>query len=409
MTASPQKQTLLQPLSEIQQQQELQRRGKTTLLTERVLRLLLQNRIENRQRRPNILCLTYTKAAAAEMQNRIHKQLGQWATLPEAELQDKLEATFQIKTSKDVLKKARRLFAQVLERPHAIRIMTMHAFCQMILNRFPHEAGLAPHFTLLEGEAEKHFQQQVLTQCFADIKKNPELTAALTVLGQTQASSRTTDMLRAVFQNTAKWARHFEAFSTLAKFAKDLQQRLNHTFTGTVEVNLKPNCLEPALPEQAMLLAAQYLQAGSKTDMERGNAIHYWIKDVSNRIAHFDNYVEIFLTSDEKIRKSLFTKEVSKKYPDIIDMMSREAARIEAVVQQRNALQFYHQQCAFYQLSQHVWNLLDAFKYRHAQLTYDDLIFKNRDFFPQTHLAPSILYKLENGIATNLIRRPTIS
>lgn len=85
--------------------------GKTTLLTERVLRLLLQNRIEKRYKLPNILCLTYTKAAAAEMQNRIHKQLAEWATLPEDKLQAKLETTFAIKTSAAILKQARKLFA----------------------------------------------------------------------------------------------------------------------------------------------------------------------------------------------------------------------------------------------------------------------------------------------------------
>ncbi|MBY0428536.1 MAG: double-strand break repair helicase AddA [Alphaproteobacteria bacterium] len=420
MTASSQTQTVLRPVSELQQQQELQRghaldparsvwvsasagSGKTTLLTERVLRLLLQNRIENCPRLPNILCLTYTKAAAAEMQNRIHKHLGQWAILPEAELQNKLESTFQIKTNNEILKKARRLFAQVLERPDCIRIMTMHAFCQMILNRFPHEAGLAPHFTLLEGEAEKDFQQQVLRYCFADIRKNPILTAALNTLGETQSSSRTSDMLQGVFQNAAKWAGHFEVFPELTLFANDLQKRLGLTSVTTVALFLSSNCNEPALPEQAMLQAAEYLQVGTQNDKDRSGAIRVWITDKESRAKNFDDYANIYLTDKQEIRKSLFTKEVSKKYPEIVDIMSREASRIDAVVQQRNALLFYHQQCAFYELSKHMWHLLKDMKQRHAQLTYDDLILTTRDLLSNSDVAPWILYKLDGGIDHILI------
>lgn len=419
MTSALQK-NLLPQQSELQQQQETQRRdalnparsvwvsasagsGKTTLLTERVLRLLLQNRIENRTRLPNILCLTYTKAAAAEMQNRIHKQLGGWATMPEAELQNRLESTFHIKTNTQILKNARRLFAQVLERPDAIRIMTMHAFCQMILGRFPHEAGLAPHFTLLEGEAEKRFQQQVLAQCFADIKRSPVLSYALNSLGHTQSSSRTADMLQQVFKNAGKWARHFESHPTLAEFSAALQKKLGIEKIMSVDELLTIHCHEPCLSDEDMLQAASWLQHGTKTDIERGNTISYWIKDKTNRVTNFDNYADAFLTKDESILKTLFTKKVGEEHPDIFDIMNREAQRIETVVQMRNALVFYHQQCAFYQISLHVWALISDTKRRHAQLTYDDLILKTRDVFTKSELAPWILYKLDGGIDHILI------
>ncbi len=377
--------------------------GKTTLLTERVLRLLLQNRIDNRPRLPNILCLTYTKAAAAEMQNRIHAQLGLWVTLLETDLQDKLDKTFDIKTSPSILKKARRLFAMVLERPDSIRIMTMHAFCQMILNRFPHEAGIAPHFTLLEGEEEKQFQQQVIAQCFADIKKNAELTQAWAMLGHTQASSRTVELIQQVFQHTGKWACHFKSHSTLSEFASALQKKLGLKSTMTVDDFLNIHCHEPALSEQRMLWAADMLRSGSSTDSERSLAITTWLNDKANRVGSFDDYVGVFLTQEETIAKTLATKKVSQKYPDVMDIMNQEARRVEAVVQQRNALLFYHQQCAFYQLGRHVWHVLDEAKHRHAQLTYDDLILKTRDLLTQADLAPWILYKLDGGIDHMLI------
>ena len=45
--------------------------GKTRVLTDRVARLLLED-----VQPQHILCLTYTKAAASEMQNRLFQRLG---------------------------------------------------------------------------------------------------------------------------------------------------------------------------------------------------------------------------------------------------------------------------------------------------------------------------------------------
>lgn len=415
MSASVQK-NLLPQQSDLAQQQEAQRlhalnptqsvwvsasagSGKTTLLTERVLRLLLQNRIEKRQKLPNILCLTYTKAAAAEMQNRIHKQLAEWATLPEEKLQARLETTFAIKTSAAILKEARKLFAATLERPDCIRIMTMHAFCQMILNRFPHEAGLAPHFTLLEGEAEKLFHENVLAEFYAEIKKSQSLTDAFNALGYSQATSRTTEMLEQVFRDSGKWAKQFAAHPTPASFAKALQTKLNLSFIGTEREWLE----QQIVPEQELLQAADWLQVGTAPDKKRGNAISLWVNDKENRITNFDDYVSIYITDKDTVRASLFTKAVLKTYPDIEAVMAREAHRVQDVAQTRYALRFYHQQIAFYILAQHLWKLTQEVKRRNAQLTYDDLILMTRDVFTQPELAPWILYKLDGGIDHILI------
>ncbi|MDX1923235.1 MAG: double-strand break repair helicase AddA [Alphaproteobacteria bacterium] len=419
MSATAQKNILPQS-SELAQQQEAQRlralnpaqsvwvsasagSGKTTLLTQRVLRLLLQNRIEKRTHKnkvlPNILCLTYTKAAAAEMQNRIRMQLQQWAILPEGDLQNRLEETFALKTNPTVLKEARRLFAFALERPDAIRIMTMHAFCQMILNRFPHEAGLAPHFTLLEGEAEKLFHEQVLSEFYGQIKTSPALNDALTTLGYSQATSRTKEMLGEVFKNSGKWAAHFAAHPTPENFAKSLQTKLNLVFIGSERELLE----QQSVPENELLQAADWLQAGSKTDKERGVAISKWVHDKQNRAPHFDEYALAYLTTEETVRAKLFTKDIEKNNPSIADILNREAQRVLALVQTRNALRFYHQHVAFYILAQHLWQLVKDVKRRNAQLTYDDLILTTRDVFTQPELAPWVLYKLDGGIDHILI------
>jgi ATP-dependent helicase/nuclease subunit A len=118
--------------------------GKTKLLTDRLLRLMLTG-----TKPQKILCLTYTKAAAAEMTIRLNRRLGAWVVMPEARLAADL-AALDVPATAQTLELARKLFAEVLDLPGGMRIGTIHAFCQSLLRRFPLEAGLSPHFEVAD-------------------------------------------------------------------------------------------------------------------------------------------------------------------------------------------------------------------------------------------------------------------
>ncbi|MFM2354579.1 MAG: hypothetical protein RLZZ528_315, partial [Pseudomonadota bacterium] len=123
--------------------------GKTRVLVDRVVRMLFAGTLPER-----ILCLTYTKAAATEMQNRLFRLLGQWAMMPEDKLRDALRdlGVDRDATAEDIAR-ARRLFAQAIGTPGGLRIQTIHSFCAALLRRFPLEAGVPPGFRELD-EAE---------------------------------------------------------------------------------------------------------------------------------------------------------------------------------------------------------------------------------------------------------------
>ena len=106
--------------------------GKTKVLTDRVLRLLLQATTPEK-----LLCLTFTKAAAAEMENRINSVLKKWAICSQSELEQEIFTLTQEAPDSDAIKKARSLFAKTLEAPGGMKIMTIHSFCQSLLKRFP--------------------------------------------------------------------------------------------------------------------------------------------------------------------------------------------------------------------------------------------------------------------------------
>lgn len=138
--------------------------GKTRVLTDRVARLLLRG-VEPQ----NILCLTYTKAAASEMQNRLFSTLGSWAMVDDAELRKKLEKLGE--TPDGDLSNARRLFAGAIEAPGGLKIQTIHSFCSAVLRQFPIEAGISPQFRELDEVGQRKLIDDVLN----DIADDPAL------------------------------------------------------------------------------------------------------------------------------------------------------------------------------------------------------------------------------------------
>jgi len=119
--------------------------GKTFVLARRVVRLLLAGTDPGR-----ILCLTFTKAAAAEMAKRVFATLAEWATLSDAALRKEIIDIGEAAPDAARLAAARRLFARALETPGGLKIQTIHAFCERLLHQFPFEANVAGHFDVLE-------------------------------------------------------------------------------------------------------------------------------------------------------------------------------------------------------------------------------------------------------------------
>ena len=119
--------------------------GKTSVLVDRLLRLLLAGVAPHR-----LLCLTFTKAAAAEMSDRLFRELGRWVVQSDHDLIATLEETTGASVDETQRDLARRLFARVLETPGGLRIQTIHGFCESLLARFPLEAGQPPNFDVLD-------------------------------------------------------------------------------------------------------------------------------------------------------------------------------------------------------------------------------------------------------------------
>ena len=132
--------------------------GKTQVLSARVLRLLLHG-----VRPEHILCLTFTKAGAAEMANRINARLATWVRMRDQDLRTDL---INLGEANDppTMQRARRLFAKILDAPGGLRIQTIHSFAQALLAAFPAEAGILPGFKPIEGRAEQELARTTLAE-----------------------------------------------------------------------------------------------------------------------------------------------------------------------------------------------------------------------------------------------------
>jgi ATP-dependent helicase/nuclease subunit A len=154
--------------------------GKTRVLTDRVLNLLLAGTPPER-----ILCLTFTKAAAAEMANRLNERLGEWASLDDRDLGKELTDLTGRTPHPDQRRRARRLFAQVLDTPGGLKIQTIHAFCQATLRRFPLEAGIAPHFQVMDERTANEMLRAAQEEMLGHARRGDDETLATALAGVT--------------------------------------------------------------------------------------------------------------------------------------------------------------------------------------------------------------------------------
>lgn len=167
--------------------------GKTQVLTARVIRMLLEEGVEPE----NLLCITFTKAGAAEMAERINQLLASWVQLDDHALFRDLEA-IGAKSGPDARQRASELFAKVLDAPGGgLQIMTIHSFCQSLLGSFPEEAGLVPGFKPIEGPEQKELQRHALSAMIiaAEDAGNGELIESLQSLSLAMGEDASTAFL----------------------------------------------------------------------------------------------------------------------------------------------------------------------------------------------------------------------
>lgn len=353
--------------------------GKTRVLIDRVARLLLRGVEPSR-----ILCLTYTKAAATEMQNRLFQRLGGWAMKPDdtlrADLADLGEGP---RFTDEDLAKARRLFARALETPGGLRIQTIHSFCATLLRRFPLEAKVSPGFTELDDRAARLLRAQIVEE-MAEVTA-PDVMADV-------ASIYTGEDFTALMEQVTS-ARHgfvapLSISDAYALFDLPEGETLD-TIDAEILTGLEKTLFARIVPT---------LNAGKTTDIALAKNLseidfdHFSAKEIVTAIE------AACLTQTGTVKKKLPTGDTTKALGEDATTLQGLFERIGLAVEQKRALNAAGKTHTLHRFAGAFLPLYTAAKAARGWLDFDDLITKAKGLLTDSSMAAWVLYRLDGGI-----------
>ena len=367
--------------------------GKTRVLTDRVLRLMLAGAAPDR-----ILCLTFTKAAAAEMANRLNQRLGGWAMMADDELEADLLNLAGRAADDEGKTVARGLFARVLDVPGGLKIQTIHAFCQSLLGRFPLEAGLAPHFQIMDERTAAELLQEARDAMLVEAQGDAALAEALRNVTARAGEQVFAEVMASLSGERRRLARLFAASGGLAGAVAATRRRLGLADGEDSERIVSAACADHAFDMLSVVKAAQALDRGGKTDKARAAVMADWLARPGKRAEFFDDYAGTYLTKEGGVRARLATKAVVEAMPAVEDILSLEAGRLLAVRERLMAASVFEATAALLAIGRALLAAYEALKRRRARLDYDDLILLAQNLLARSDQAAWVLYKLDGGL-----------
>src|SRR5512138_904410 len=369
--------------------------GKTKVLVDRVLSLLLRGSAPAK-----ILCLTFTKAAAAEMANRLSGVLAGWVTADEAALRASVETLLGGPADDALLRRARSLFARVLDTPGGIKIQTIHAFCQALLARFPLEAEVAPNTRVLDDhEADELLETarvEVLAEALAGQGRLSEEIAVLTAHLQ---EDRFGEVIRQLIHERGRLAALKAARGNIDRVAADVFALLRVDAEETVDGLTAAACEEAAFDRQSLMLAMQAWSQGSEAERKKARTLADWLAgDPATRAAAFESHSCLFLTQKGEMLKRLLTKQPAAAFPGALEAMQREAERLMALTERCNAVVVARATKALLVLGDAILAAYQRHKDARVVLDYDDLIHCAARLLGRHGGVSWVLYKLDGGL-----------
>ena len=362
--------------------------GKTYVLTARVLRLLLSG-----VKPEEILCLTYTKAAAAEMRGRVAERLGRWTLASELELERDLIELSGTTPAPGMRLRARALFAHALEAPGGLRIQTIHAFCESVLHRFPREAGVPFDFSVLE----QHQRDGMLleareTVLAAGLRGSGEASAVETLFGLLSDFQIETAIVEAL--NQQRTLRRVLAQPALAK--RELRQLVG-----------KVGSIDEVFEEIASGYGLDHSDHAAIFALVRPNPDG---SDFVDRLGQIDPdrpdpnvLLDMFLTLEHTARKTLLKKSLAVLIPDIAARLTAEAARLQSLYARLTSAELVSRSEAMLDVVAAIAKHYEAGKRARSLLDFDDLIEKLAALLKNDAQGLWVRYKLDAGISHILV------
>ncbi len=371
--------------------------GKTYVLAQRVINLLLRG-VDPAK----ILCITFTKTAAANMANEVFKRLAGWTALGDAALDQEIALSTGHKPDAAQRARARRLFASALETPGGLKVQTIHAFCTRLLHQFPFEANVAARFTVLDEASTTQLLDKLTLDVLLEAAAKPD-----SALGQALATAIVVAADQTFKDVVSDAIRERDAIDAWTQRAGSVDKAIGE-LSNTLGLNPKDTreSVEQEFFSHSLIPAAQWpalieiLSSGSKADNNHIDALAAAQAAVGrDRIEH---YLRVFCTAKREPRARILTDKLAKAHPDWAERLLAEQERVCKLLERERALAARERTRALVTIAADVIARYAREKERRALLDYDDLIDKTLELFTRSSAA-WVLYKLDLGIDHVLI------
>jgi ATP-dependent helicase/nuclease subunit A len=366
--------------------------GKTKVLSDRVLRLLLAGAPPGR-----ILCLTFTKAAAANMSIRIFERLGNWVTLEETQLAEELKELEGERPSQTQVRQARRLFARAVETPGGLKIETIHAFCERLLHLVPFEANVPARFVVLdESQVEELIAEATKSVlAAAATERIPKLAEAFSRISLDAAGARLFATIGAAVRalNCEQLADEVEP--EIARLRMMLGLAPDETSCA-----LERSMVEGGIAPAEWPRIATELEKGKASDRKRAEALRAaWAAPTAE--ARLERYRSVFFTEENgpRAENAIVTQSVD---PVLKAKLIAEQSRLRVLDDRLKAARTVERTEALFTLGTAIVERVEAHKQRIGALDFDDLIARTLALLSRGDGA-WVLYKLDRGIDHVLI------
>ena len=371
--------------------------GKTFVLARRVVRLLLNGTDPSR-----LLCLTFTKAAAAEMASRVFDTLAKWVSLDDDALVAAIVDMGEAAPDAARLARARRLFATALETPGGLKIQTIHAFCESLLHQFPLEANVAGHFTVLDERVQDELlaeaRARVLHRAAEDEAENEgaPLGRALQSLITLMSDGKVADVVDAVIAKRDDLRRWIVEAGTLEDGLSALSEAFGVARGETVAA-CDAGILEAGIEPERRKAIAEALRTGAKTDLAKAEALDASLAAPSEEERR-RAYLSVFLTKKGEPLKTPATKAIQQGFPETVEALVNEAARLVALFERRRAIVTMEGTAALMRLADAVLQHYEHDKRQRGLLDFEDLVVKTANLLSSREAAAWVQYKLDQGL-----------
>jgi len=383
--------------------------GKTHVLTQRVIRLLLAGADP-----AAILCLTFTKVAAAEMARRVFDALGRWAMLPDAELAAEIDALQGRAPDAAEMRAARRLFARALETPGGLKIQTIHAFCERLLHQFPFEANVPGQCAILDESASASLIAAARAEVMNRAAAAPETPLGRAVRQMAELANdiqigEALDDLIAKRDQVRRWVAMSggEGGGGIADALADLRKRLKLGADETEDSICRAIChsAEWACETCSDLAAAL---AGFRKSADRNATAALEAISTGDAANEADGRLEFFLSSDSsgwKVRSAThrFSADFAKSRPGLRESFAAEAERVLALAQRLNLARAFAATEALLVVGDAILQAYHRAKRQAGALDFADLIAKTRNLLSRADASEWVLYKLDRRIEHILV------